>query len=69
MWKLNTSELIDKAKLDSQTEETILRLPKRRAGCGEIIRSLGLIYTHYYLQNTKTTRTYYIAQKTVLNIL
>ena len=33
------------------------------------ISSLGLADTNYYVPNGKTTRSYYIAQETIFNIL
>ena len=61
-----------KKKIDPQTQNTNLWLQKgKRIGreFGNKIGSLGLKYTHYYIQNRSITRIYSILQGTLCNIL
>ena len=49
-------------------ENTLMVTKGERRG-ERSIRIWGLTYSHYYIQNITKTRTYCIAQETILNIL
>ena len=69
MWNLNydTNEPI--YETESRTQRTDLRLPRGR-GLGEGWSGrLGLADVSFYIQDGQTTRSYCIAQGTILNIL
>ena len=46
-----TNELIHKTETDSQFQNQILWLPKKKGGQEGCIESLGLAYSHYCIWN------------------
>ena len=49
--KYETNELVYKTETERQTPKTNIWLSKGGAGVGQI-NTLGLKYTHYYIQNS-----------------
>ena len=70
MWdiKKDISEPIHKTERHSQTQKTNLWLPKKKRKRGINLEVENIIYPLLYIKQ-RTTRTYGIAQGTILNIL
>ena len=69
MWNLkyDINEFMD--EMETQTQRTVCWLLREKEVWEGWSGSLGLTDANYYIQNRYTTRSYYIAQGTIFNIL
>ena len=70
LWNLkyDTNEPIHKTEKDSQTENRLVDVMGAELGEGKS-RRFGLAGVNYYIEDGQTTRSCYIAQEMILNIL
>ena len=70
LWNLkyDTNEPIHKTEKDSQTENRLVDVMGAELGERKS-RRLELAGVNYYIEDGQTTRSYYIAQEMILNIL
>ena len=69
MWNLKYDKNEPIYEAETGIEDRLV-VAKGEGALGEgWIASLGLVDTNYYIKNGWTTRTYYIAQGDILNIL